>query len=134
MDLPQDVQRRTGTISLAQCLPRATLSCRSEAQIPARRNCRSTRNSLLETRTPPPRDITQIRGYSPHMSSSDQSGASSNRPDGRLMDGRSLAKRVRESVADKVRRIIDATGITPALATVLVGDDEASATYVLMKA
>ena len=51
----------------------------------------------------------------------------------KLMDGRALAKRVREAAAAKVQKIRQATGATPALATVLVGDDPASATYVRMK-
>lgn len=51
----------------------------------------------------------------------------------KLMDGRALAKRLREAAAEKIRRIIDATGVTPALATVLVGDDPSSAVYVRMK-
>ncbi len=51
----------------------------------------------------------------------------------KLMDGRGLAKRVLESAAKKVETIRGSTGVTPALATVLVGDDPASATYVRMK-
>ncbi|UCD76671.1 MAG: bifunctional 5,10-methylene-tetrahydrofolate dehydrogenase/5,10-methylene-tetrahydrofolate cyclohydrolase [Phycisphaerales bacterium] len=51
----------------------------------------------------------------------------------RLMDGKTLAQQVLEGAAAKVARITQATGITPALATVLVGDDPASATYVKMK-
>ena len=49
------------------------------------------------------------------------------------MDGRALAKRVLEEAAAKVEKIREASGVTPALATVLVGDDRASATYVRMK-
>jgi len=49
------------------------------------------------------------------------------------MDGRGLAKRVLDGAAAKVRTIRDATGVTPALATVIVGDDPASHTYVRMK-
>ena len=51
----------------------------------------------------------------------------------KLIDGRSLAGRLLEQAADKVTKVRTATGITPALATVLVGDDRASATYVRMK-
>ena len=51
----------------------------------------------------------------------------------KLMDGRPLAKRLLEGAAAKVRKIRAATGVTPTLATVLVGDDRASATYVRMK-
>lgn len=51
----------------------------------------------------------------------------------KLMDGRSPARRVLEEAACKIERIRNATNITPALATVLVGDDPASAAYVRMK-
>ncbi len=51
----------------------------------------------------------------------------------KLIDGRRLAKRLLERAAVKIERIREATGMTPALATVLVGDDQASATYVRMK-
>ena len=51
----------------------------------------------------------------------------------KLMDGRRLAKRLLEKAAVKVERIREATGMTPTLATVLVGDDRASAAYVRMK-
>jgi methylenetetrahydrofolate dehydrogenase (NADP+)/methenyltetrahydrofolate cyclohydrolase len=47
----------------------------------------------------------------------------------RIIDGKAVAARVREEVA----REIAATGLTPGLATVLVGDDPASAVYVRMK-
>jgi methylenetetrahydrofolate dehydrogenase (NADP+)/methenyltetrahydrofolate cyclohydrolase len=52
----------------------------------------------------------------------------------RLMDGRLLARRIRETTAARVQRIRNATGVTPTLATVLVGEDPASAAYVRMKA
>ncbi len=54
-------------------------------------------------------------------------------PADKLMSGSALAKRVLAGAAAKVARIKAVTGVTPALATVLVGDDEASATYVRMK-
>lgn len=49
------------------------------------------------------------------------------------MDGRKLAARVLADATARVERIRAATGMTPALATVLVGDDPASHTYVRMK-
>jgi len=51
----------------------------------------------------------------------------------KLMDGRALAKRVRERAAAKVEVIRKATGQVPCLATVLVGDDPASLIYTRMK-
>jgi methylenetetrahydrofolate dehydrogenase (NADP+)/methenyltetrahydrofolate cyclohydrolase len=49
------------------------------------------------------------------------------------MEGRSLARRVREGAAAKVKKIRSGTGVTPCLATVLVGSDPASVTYTHMK-
>lgn len=51
----------------------------------------------------------------------------------KLMDGRALARRVLDGAKTKVEKIRAASGVTPTLATVLVGDDRASATYVRMK-
>lgn len=53
--------------------------------------------------------------------------------EGKLMDGRSLAQRVLAEAARKAAQIKAATGITPGLATVLVGTDPASVTYTRMK-
>ena len=50
-----------------------------------------------------------------------------------IMDGTATAKRVLEQCAARVQTIKDKTNVTPCLATVLVGDDPASATYVKMK-
>ena len=51
----------------------------------------------------------------------------------KLMDGTALGKRLLAAARGKVERIVAQTGVTPTLATVLVGDDRASATYVRMK-
>jgi len=51
----------------------------------------------------------------------------------KLIDGKAVAARVLDGAAAKVEAIKKATGATPCLATVLVGDDPASATYVKMK-
>jgi len=50
-----------------------------------------------------------------------------------IMDGKAVAQGILERCAGRVRRIVEQTGVTPCLATVLVGDDPASATYVKMK-
>jgi len=50
-----------------------------------------------------------------------------------LMDGSRVAKELLEESAERVARIKSATGVTPCLATVLVGDDPASVTYTRMK-
>ncbi|MGH7549719.1 MAG: bifunctional methylenetetrahydrofolate dehydrogenase/methenyltetrahydrofolate cyclohydrolase FolD [Gemmatimonadota bacterium] len=51
----------------------------------------------------------------------------------RPIDGRAVARRVREDVAAAASRLLKETGVIPGLAAVLVGDDPASATYVRMK-
>ena len=51
----------------------------------------------------------------------------------KLMSGVALAKRVRDEAAAEVKRIREATRVTPCLATVLVGDDAASVIYTRMK-
>ena len=51
----------------------------------------------------------------------------------KLMDGKTLADRIMVETARKVDAIRQASHVTPTLATVLVGDDSASATYIRMK-
>jgi methylenetetrahydrofolate dehydrogenase (NADP+)/methenyltetrahydrofolate cyclohydrolase len=51
---------------------------------------------------------------------------------GALIDGTAVAKKIRARVATGVRALA-ARGVTPGLAVVLVGDDPASAAYVLSK-
>ena len=48
----------------------------------------------------------------------------------RVIDGKAVAERVRGEVAADVARLRDEQGVTPGLATVLVGEDEASKLYV----
>ncbi|MYW54246.1 bifunctional 5,10-methylene-tetrahydrofolate dehydrogenase/5,10-methylene-tetrahydrofolate cyclohydrolase [Streptomyces sp. SID8376] len=50
-----------------------------------------------------------------------------------LMDGTGLAKRIVEEAAVKAAEISQRTGTSPCMATVLVGEDPASVTYVRMK-
>lgn len=51
-----------------------------------------------------------------------------------VLDGRALARRIEADLAERVAAIKCKTnGVAPVLATILVGDDPASATYVKMK-
>lgn len=53
---------------------------------------------------------------------------------GTILDGKVLAQRIEEALSTRVQRLQDLTrGVTPTLATILVGSDPASATYVRMK-
>jgi methylenetetrahydrofolate dehydrogenase (NADP+) / methenyltetrahydrofolate cyclohydrolase len=51
----------------------------------------------------------------------------------RLMDGTALAREVVASAAERAAGLAASTGVTPCLATVIVGEDPASVTYVRMK-
>lgn len=50
-----------------------------------------------------------------------------------ILDGKSLAKKIEAELASKVLSLRETLSVVPALATILVGDDPASATYVRMK-
>ena len=50
-----------------------------------------------------------------------------------LIDGKAIGEKVRQQVAEGVTQLRAATGIQPGLATVLVGENPASATYVRSK-
>ncbi|HMD68423.1 MAG TPA: bifunctional methylenetetrahydrofolate dehydrogenase/methenyltetrahydrofolate cyclohydrolase FolD [Chitinivibrionales bacterium] len=50
-----------------------------------------------------------------------------------ILDGTSLSKSIEESLRPRVEAVQKKTGLTPILATILVGGDPASATYVKMK-
>lgn len=50
-----------------------------------------------------------------------------------ILDGKALAKTTEEELSIRVGKLKEKTGKTPILATILVGDDPASATYVKMK-
>jgi methylenetetrahydrofolate dehydrogenase (NADP+)/methenyltetrahydrofolate cyclohydrolase len=51
----------------------------------------------------------------------------------RIIDGKAIAADLRTAVAAETRRLIDAHGLVPGLAVVLLGDNPASQTYVASK-
>ncbi len=53
--------------------------------------------------------------------------------DSRKIDGRTLAKKVEAEVKQGIEQLKEERGITPGLATILVGDDPASKMYVRLK-
>ena len=56
-----------------------------------------------------------------------------NTSENKLLDGKRVAQDVLDEAKRKVERLEHAKSVTPCLATVLVGGDPASATYVKMK-
>ncbi|MBN2244496.1 MAG: bifunctional methylenetetrahydrofolate dehydrogenase/methenyltetrahydrofolate cyclohydrolase FolD [Candidatus Aminicenantes bacterium] len=52
---------------------------------------------------------------------------------GKILDGKALSKQLEQELIKRVEKIKAKSGKTPILATILVGDDPASATYVRMK-
>jgi methylenetetrahydrofolate dehydrogenase (NADP+)/methenyltetrahydrofolate cyclohydrolase len=51
----------------------------------------------------------------------------------KIIDGRALAKKIEEEVTTGVNELKIEKGVTPGLATLLVGDNEASRMYVRLK-
>src|SRR5277367_1288598 len=54
--------------------------------------------------------------------------------DAQVIDGTAIAAELRRHVADSAARLLHEAGLTPGLATILVGDDPASRLYVRSKA
>lgn len=59
--------------------------------------------------------------------------ASTTQESATVLDGKALAKQIEQQLSTRVDAIKAKTGRTPILATILVGEDPASATYVRMK-
>ena len=51
----------------------------------------------------------------------------------KVIDGKSVAKQIREEIAVEIARMKEAIGVVPGLAVILVGDRKDSATYVRNK-
>lgn len=51
----------------------------------------------------------------------------------KVIDGKSVAKEIRDEITAEVSRMKEAIGVTPGLAVILVGDRKDSATYVRNK-
>ncbi|KAK4411363.1 Bifunctional protein FolD 4, chloroplastic [Sesamum angolense] len=51
----------------------------------------------------------------------------------KVIDGKSVAKEIREEIATEISRMKESTGVVPGLAVILVGDRKDSATYVRNK-
>ena len=64
---------------------------------------------------------------------SNPNNSSVNKDSAKVLDGKALAKQIEQSLRERVATIKQKTGRTPSLATILVGADPASATYVRMK-
>ena len=50
-----------------------------------------------------------------------------------ILDGKTLAKSIEKELAVRVQRIKDKSGVTPILATIIVGNNPASVTYIRKK-
>lgn len=54
-------------------------------------------------------------------------------PSAKVIDGKSVAKQIKEEISVQVSKMKDAIGVVPGLAVILVGDRKDSATYVRNK-
>lgn len=52
---------------------------------------------------------------------------------GKILDGKKISKEIREKIMDEVSKLQQNYNVTPGLAVIIVGDDEASQVYVSMK-
>lgn len=50
-----------------------------------------------------------------------------------ILDGKSLSIKIENELKERVSKLVEKTGVTPILATIIVGGDPASVTYVRMK-
>ncbi len=76
---------------------------------------------------------TAMSPATPTATKTNEDQTSSDRKSAIVMDGKALAKQIEEKLRVRVDVIKEKTGRTPILATILVGGDPASATYVRMK-
>ena len=63
----------------------------------------------------------------------DGNGPSVNAASPLVLNGKILSARIEEELRSRVQRVVNATGTVPVLATIIVGEDPASQTYVRMK-
>ncbi|KAL2478781.1 Bifunctional protein FolD 4 [Forsythia ovata] len=88
-------------------------------------------NSFFRTRS-----ITTARNFSsisPRSSSSVLTAAMTTDASAKVIDGKSVAKEIRDEIAAEISRMKDSIGVIPGLAVILVGDRKDSATYVRNK-
>lgn len=51
----------------------------------------------------------------------------------KIIDGKAISKQIRSEIAEETKAFVDATGVMPGLAVIIVGDDPASQVYVRNK-
>ncbi|KAK7340226.1 hypothetical protein VNO77_20924 [Canavalia gladiata] len=76
---------------------------------------------------------TPLRFFSPAPSRVSPVAAMATESSAKVIDGKSVAKQVRDEITAEVSRMREATGVVPGLAVILVGDRKDSATYVRNK-
>ncbi|GER40054.1 bifunctional protein folD [Striga asiatica] len=111
----------------------ASDSCSRRASLVANLHVRPTRSCSAFLRTSCTISA-QARTFAPLCSSSSAvNAAMPTEASAKVIDGKSVAKQIREEIATEVSRMKESTGIVPGLAVILVGDRKDSATYVRNK-
>ncbi|KNA08607.1 hypothetical protein SOVF_161080 isoform A [Spinacia oleracea] len=77
--------------------------------------------------------LPSLSSFQAHVSSTFVSAKMATESSAIVIDGKSVAKQIREEIAVEIARMREATGIVPGLAVILVGDRKDSATYVRNK-
>ncbi|AES80106.1 putative methylenetetrahydrofolate dehydrogenase (NADP(+)), Methenyltetrahydrofolate cyclohydrolase [Medicago truncatula] len=98
----------------------------------------STTTLLLRRRHPINVGPTSLRFFTIHSSPSSSrvlsiAASATEASSAKVIDGKTVAKQIRDEIAVEVSRMREAAGVIPGLAVILVGDRKDSATYVRNK-
>ncbi|KAL4621871.1 hypothetical protein ACB092_06G259200 [Castanea dentata] len=92
-------------------------------------------NRLVGVRLPH-RHLTSLTSLTTHCSPSPSppvSASVATETSAKVIDGKAIAKQIRDEITEEVSKMKNAIGVTPGLAVILVGDRKDSATYVRNK-
>ncbi|CAA0842604.1 Bifunctional protein FolD 4- chloroplastic [Striga hermonthica] len=103
--------------------------CSHRGSLVANLHVRPTRNCSAFLRT----TCTKARTSAPLCSSPAVNAAMPTEASAKVIDGKSVAKQIREEITTEISRMKESTGVVPGLAVILVGDRKDSATYVRNK-
>ncbi|KAK4418664.1 Bifunctional protein FolD 4, chloroplastic [Sesamum alatum] len=119
--------------SAATMFSAATDSCSRGVFLISNLEVRRTRSTCAFLRTSKTINNHARAAASLCSSSSMINAAMATEASAKVIDGKSVAKEIREEIATEISRMKESTGVVPGLAVILVGDRKDSATYVRNK-
>ncbi|XP_020550687.1 bifunctional protein FolD 4, chloroplastic [Sesamum indicum] len=119
--------------SAATVFSSSTDSCSRRVFLISNLEVRRTRNTCAFLRTS--KTINNHARTASYLCSSSSviTAAMATEASAKVIDGKSVAKEIREEIATEISRMKESTGVVPGLAVILVGDRKDSATYVRNK-